>query len=189
MQIADCLADVKSYISQWAYLKDWPQLVWAGPSSPHVRTMWKKLDGFINYLTAFFIRVARAHHSAHTHIYTLTCKKTHIHALIGAGSCKTHTDDRIQTYCMLTYSTSHLNTPPTHTLATSHYAECELRWALIGRWQTTWLLWIWMKLCMSHSLWHDSFIHIVQSHRHRALAHAHKRTQAHKHWLLSPPCH
>lgn len=87
MQITDCLVDLKSYISQWAYFKSWPQVVWAVPCSPHVRTMWKNLDGFINYLTTFHMRVVRALSSAHAHISTLTSTKTrmqHTHALIGA---------------------------------------------------------------------------------------------------------
>lgn len=79
MQITDCLVDLISCISQWAYFKSWPQVVWAGPCSPHVRTVWKNLDVFLNYLTTFHIRVSRALHSACTHIYTLPSTKTHIH--------------------------------------------------------------------------------------------------------------
>lgn len=65
----------------------------------------------------------------------------------------------------LRYITSK-HTRTKHTLASSHYAECELRLDLVGWRQTTCLLWIWMKLCMSQSLWHDSFIRIMQSNTH-----------------------
>lgn len=69
MQITNCLADLKSYISHWAYFKSGPQVVWAVPCFPQAHTMWKKLTGFINYLTTFRTRVAHAH----KHACTRTC--------------------------------------------------------------------------------------------------------------------
>lgn len=75
----------------------------------------------------------------------------------------------------------------THRQATSYYAERKLRWALVGRWKTTCLLWIWMKLCMTHSSWHESFIHIVELRTTRAVA-AHMRHRKLRQ-SLPPLCH
>ena len=80
MQITDCSVDLRSYISQWAYFKSWPQVVWAGPCSPHVRTMWKNVHGFINYLTTSHMRVVCALAHACAHIFTLaSAEKTRRH--------------------------------------------------------------------------------------------------------------
>lgn len=83
-------------------------MVWAVPCSPHVRTMWKNLGCFINYLTTVHMKVVRAlrsHAHTFTHLQVQRRAYSYIHTLIEAYVIYTHTDDRTQTYITLTYST------------------------------------------------------------------------------------
>lgn len=80
-------------------------MVWAVPCSPHVRTMWKNLGCFINYLTTVHMKVVRAlrsHAHTFTHLQVQRRAYSYIHTLIEAYVIYTHTDDRTQTYITLT---------------------------------------------------------------------------------------
>lgn len=188
MQITDFLVDLKSYISQWAYFRSWPQVLWAGPCSPHVGTMWK------NY-------AQRLSHKAnpctspctHTRLHTLKCKGAYTDRSV---MCNTHS----QAYTNAGYR--HIVClPMVHEIQThtdGHISLCRV-WVAVGphRAAVDHMPVMNMNEIMHEpSLWHDSFIHVVQSltltrthtqtHTHTRVAWAH----AHKHWLcLSLPCY
>lgn len=111
----------------------------------------------------------------HTHTQTHTHLYNRRHANRQNGNIKLNsTSHRWRNTDLHFAYTVSKNTP-----TTSHYAGCELWWAWAGRWQTTCLLWIWMKLCMSYFLWHDSFIP-VQAHTNTGRKLAHRRLHTHK---------
>lgn len=122
---------------------------------------------FINYLTTFNLK--------HTHSATRTNTHTLLHTYKSISFSSKHTKQshEVVLYTFeLTWMTEgrhtvtvalcNVKSKHSHTRKNTRAATWLCRvWAAVGfgrHWQTTCLLWIWMKLCMSNSFWHDSFI-------------------------------